>query len=166
MAKDDVIYEVQGDEAYYFNFAVELLQQVNAINATLSKMEDRLKGFLLGCLGIEGPDKIDNKTVYQTANYRLKITSDTSFTVPAENNRELIAYLEKDLNNNYPLIKHFMDISLKPTKDCKTFVSKVKAGDVSLDGENAEQKELIYSAVKVSRSKPKFTINQNLFIGE
>ena len=59
-----------------------------------------------------------------------------------------------------------MDISLKPTKDCKTFVSKVKAGDVSLDGENAEQKELIYSAVKVSRSKPKFTINQNLFIGE
>lgn len=157
---NEVIYKVEGEPEFFFNYIVSTYQKIKKVNTFLNDLITDLEANILGFLDIGDFKDIDNDIVYESSVFRLNIKSSTSYSIPSDNRKVLIDYLEKDLVNNYPLIKQFTNIELKPSVSCKNFIKNVVEGKVSLEGEDSDKKNLIYDSVKISKSKPKFEVEE------
>ena len=157
---NEVIYKVEGEPEFFFNYTVSTYQKIKKVNNFLKDLISDLEANILSFLNINDLKDIDNDIVYESSAYRLNVKSETSFTVPADNKKILIEYLEKDLMNNYPFIKEFMNIKLDPSVSCKKFIKDVHDGKISLEGKDADKKNLIFDSVKTSKSKPKFEVEE------
>lgn len=157
---NEVIYKVEGEPEFFFNYTVSTYQKIKKVNKFLEDLITDLEANILNYLNISDFKDIDNDIVYESSVFRLNIKSSTSYSIPSDNRKILIEYLEKDLVKNYPLIKQFTNIELKPSVACKNFIKNVVDGKVSLEGEDSDKKNLIYDSVKISKSKPKFEVEE------
>lgn len=157
---NEVIYKIEGEPEFFFNYTVSTYQKIKKVNKFLEDLITDLEANILNYLNISDFKDIDNDIVYESSVFRLNIKSSTSYSIPSDNRKTLIEYLEKDLVKNYPLIKQFTNIELKPSVACKNFIKNVVDGKVSLEGEDSDKKNLIYDSVKISKSKPKFEVEE------
>ena len=157
---NEVIYKVEGEPEFFFNYTVSTYQKIKKVNKFLEDLITDLEANILSYLNISDFKDIDNDIVYESSVFRLNIKSSTSYSIPSDTRKSLIEYLEKDLVKNYPLIKQFTNIELKPSVACKNFIKNVIEGKVSLNGKDSDKKNLIYDSVKISKSKPKFEVEE------